>query len=155
MAGKKKNVKSRNVRVKAEAGSRIKLPTEEAPWEEREPTRTISAKPQPDRRPARKQLIVSRKKVDKFNTICDRIEFTPAVCEICGFDVCGANDLGDYWDMSVERQAKVKEAVVVHKKRAHSQASQNLLYEDDLPEQWLGKNREDKEREAKEKFGEG
>jgi len=148
MAAKKKNMKSRNVRMTASPGPHI---------EELKPelAQTISGQPVAEKRPDRKQMIVSRKKVDKFNTICTRIEFTPAVCEICGFDVCAVNNLGSYWDMTAERQMKAKDAIVAHKKRAHSQASQNLLYEDDLPEQWLGKTREDKERETREKFGEG
>lgn len=106
-----------------------------------------------DVKPERTQLIIQEKKVDKFNKICKRIEFTPAVCEICGFDVCEANDLGDYWEMDKERQLKVKDAVQAHHREAHSQASRTLVYADELPTKWLGKAREDKERATKEKFG--
>lgn len=146
MAGRKLKPRNKNVRIKAEPELHVPEP---------EMAKTISGQPEPEKRPERMQLIVQRTKVDKFNTICNRIEFTPGVCDICGFDVCGANDLGDYWGMSYEKQMKVKDAVAAHKKRAHSQASQNLLFEDELPEQWLGKAREDAELKKREKFGEG
>jgi hypothetical protein len=112
-----------------------------------------TAKAKKDERPERKQLIINQKKVDKFNIVCKRIEFTPGVCDICGFDVCDVNDLGDYWEMDTEMQAKVKEAVVRHKEEAHSQASQNIVYEDEQPEKWLGKSREEKARKRAEQFG--
>ena len=111
------------------------------------------AKATPEEAPERTQLIISQKKVDKFNTICSRIEFTPAVCDICGFDVCGANDLGSFWDMDVDMQAKVKEALKQHVKEAHSQSSQNIIYADEAPTKWLGKAREAKSAEKKAKFG--
>jgi hypothetical protein len=112
-----------------------------------------ATKAKADERPERIQLIINKTKVDKYNVICNRIEFTPACCDICGFDVCAANDLGDYYDMTLEMQLKVKDAVAQHKKEAHSQASQTIVYADEQPEKWLGKAREDKERAARERFG--
>jgi len=115
---------------------------------------TTKAKAEPEEAPERTQLIINQKRVDKFNTICNRIEFTPAVCDICGFDVCGANDLGSYWDMTTEMQDKVKKALEKHVKEAHSQASQNIIYADELPQKWLGKAREDASARKKAEFGE-
>ena len=114
---------------------------------------TTKAKAKPDEKPERMQLIINQKKVDKFNIICSRIEYTPAVCDICGFDVCGANDLGDYWEMDAETQGKVKKALEQHFKEAHSQSSQNIIFADEAPTKWLGKAREDKAAEKKAKFG--
>lgn len=116
---------------------------------------TTKAKAKPDEKPERTQLIINQKKVDKFNKICTRIEYTPAVCDICGFDVCGANDLGDYWDMEVEMQQKVKKALEKHVTEAHSQSSQNIIYADEAPTKWLGKAREDASAKKREQFGEG
>lgn len=111
------------------------------------------AKATPDEKPERKQLIINQKKVDKFNTICSRIEYTPAVCDICGFDVCERNDLGDYWEMEAEVQDKVKKALAQHIKEAHSQSSQNIIYADEAPTKWLGKAREDASAKKRELFG--
>jgi hypothetical protein len=99
------------------------------------------------------QLIINKKKVDKFNTVCKRIEYTPGVCQICGFDVCDANDLGDYWEMDAEMQAKVKAAVVAHHGEAHALQAQNIVFADEQPDKWLGYAREKKAQAAKEKFG--
>lgn len=103
--------------------------------------------------PERTQLIINQKKVDKYNKICTRIEFTPAVCEICGFDVISTNDLESYWDMEPEMQEKVRDALAKHVEEAHGQSSQHLVYADEMPEAWLGKAREDKKREQEAKFG--
>jgi hypothetical protein len=114
---------------------------------------TKTKAPVKEEAPERTQLIINQKKVDKYNTICTRIEFTPAVCEICGFDVISTNELEPYWDMEAEMQEKVKDALAKHVEEAHGQSSQHLVYADEMPESWLGKAREDKKREKAEKFG--
>jgi hypothetical protein len=116
--------------------------------------KATKARTNKDTPPERKQLIINKRRIDKFNIVCTRIEFTPAVCEVCGFDVCSANDLGDYWEMSAETQSRVKKALEAHVKEAHGHATQNLIYEDELPEKWLGKSREEKARKRDEFLGE-
>jgi len=114
-----------------------------------------SKQAQPEKRPAEIMFITSTKKVDKFNKICTRIELTPAVCEICGFDLCAQNDLPPYYDTEDEKgmdaatQARAREAVQKHKELVHTQASQLLIHADEVPTQWLGDAREKKERAKK------
>ena len=107
--------------------------------------------PKRDVRPAEADImmITASKVVDKFNTVRMRIEFTPAVCKTCGFDVCGRNNLGDYYEMNAETQKRVRDTLQAHKEKAHSQSSQHIIHKSELPTKWLGKSREEKDAAAK------
>lgn len=105
---------------------------------------STKAQPKLDVQPpaAERKYIINSKQVDKHNIVRTRIEFTPAVCEQCGFDVCGVNNLGSYWDLSVEEQERVKEARQKHIERAHGSMNAQILGHNELPGHWLGEKME-------------
>lgn len=110
----------------------------------------------PEKRPEKFKYIITTKTIDSKCNVRKRIPFTPAVCEICGFDVCEANNLPDYYDMNAATQDRVREALKEHKIAAHSQATKKLIDEEELPEGWLGHKREQQrieEEQRKKKFG--
>jgi hypothetical protein len=88
--------------------------------------------------PSKKQFIIRETQVDKFNVIRRRVELTPAVCGVCGFNVAERNNLGEYDKMPETVRAQVVEAIAEHKRLVHSPAEQLIVDEDELPTEWLG-----------------
>jgi hypothetical protein len=68
---------------------------------------------------AEKLYIISKKRVDPYNVVCKRVELTPGVCEICGFDLLAHNGLQAWEDLSAERKTTVREAMAMHKRDMH------------------------------------
>jgi hypothetical protein len=87
---------------------------------------------------SQRQFIVKEFQVDKFNVIRRRVELTPAVCDVCGFDVTERNNLGDYDSMPETVRAQVVEAIAEHKRLVHSPAEKLIINEDEVPTEWLG-----------------
>lgn len=108
-----------------------------------------TAGPKKDFRPEKRRFITAQTVVDKHNIICKRIPFTPAVCEVCGLDLCAKLNLGDYYDLSAETQMKLKEGVRKHIAIVHGSASQKIIDEDQLPGEWLGPAHEKRKAEEK------
>lgn len=89
-----------------------------------------------------KHFIINEKKIDKFNTIRNRIVLTPAVCEICGLDLI--DNIGGevpYNDMTREEKDRVVQAVEKHKELMHTPHSQLIVTEDQIPTSYLGESK--------------
>jgi hypothetical protein len=77
--------------------------------------------------------------IDKFNSKAVRIEVTPSVCRICGFDVAKAKH--ERWGLVPASERKtVIEALAEHKKVVHTLGDLHIIKKSQLPRQWLGSN---------------
>lgn len=97
-----------------------------------EATPVVAPKKKEERR-----FVVQSRVVDKFNIRRVRIEVTPAVCTICGWDAAAAIGI-PYADMQVELQAKCAALVEEHKKKVHDKTEARVLRESELPTEYLG-----------------
>lgn len=86
----------------------------------------------------KRRFITFSKQIDKFNIIRKRVELTPAVCDVCGFDLGHHNNLGPFSEMDQQTQAAVKKAIQKHKDEFHNKADALIVNEDELPTQYLG-----------------
>jgi hypothetical protein len=84
-----------------------------------------------------KRFITYQKQIDRFNIKRSRVELTPAVCEVCGFDIGAHNGLGPYAEMEADTKSAVRSAVEKHKKEFHNKADNLIVEEDQLPKQFL------------------
>lgn len=84
------------------------------------------------------KYIINSKQIDKVTVLRKRVLLTPAVCDICGFDLCEANKLKPYAEMSPAEQKAAREAIDEHKSRFHAPATAQIVEEDQLPKAWLG-----------------
>lgn len=110
----------------------------EAPALQPEPASAPKGEPEV-RGSGAKRYIIKSHKVDKFNTVRRRVELTPAICDMCGFDIAETNNLGDYYSMSETMQEQVKRGIEEHKKAYHSAHQKLIVDEDEKPTEWLGK----------------
>ena len=101
------------------------------------PTETIVEAPRRVEVP-KKRFIVNTKQIDKFNIRRTRVELTPAVCDVCGFDIGNHNKLGNWNEMEPATQEAVKRAVKKHQEEFHSKADALIVEEDQLPKTFLG-----------------
>lgn len=83
------------------------------------------------------QTIIRKITIDKFNAKCIRIEITPSVCTICGFDVA-AKRHGRWGLVPVSERKTVVEALAEHKKVAHTLGDLLIIKKSQVPRQWLG-----------------
>lgn len=77
--------------------------------------------------------------IDKFNTKCIRIEVTPSVCRICGFDVAAARH-GRWGLVPASERKTVVEALDQHKRVVHTLGDLHIVKKSQLPKQWFGSN---------------
>ena len=100
----------------------------------------VIATDQPVPTEERRQFILVIKPVDKFNTIASRELVTPATCLECGFDVIRKNELQAWDELTQDTQTEVLGALQAHKDAMHAGASAQIVYEDEIPTEWLGNN---------------
>ncbi len=79
-----------------------------------------------------RKFVLKEKKIDMFSILRTRVLLTPCVCEMCGFDLCETNGLGEYEELSVEEKARVKQALKKHKE-LHNPSEDRVVAEEDLP----------------------
>lgn len=83
------------------------------------------------------EYIVRKIPIDKFNTKHIRIELTPSVCSICGFDIAEKRH-GRWGLVPVSERKVVIEALAEHKKVVHTLGDLHIVKKSQLPKQWLG-----------------
>jgi len=88
----------------------------------------------------RREFITKEIIIDKFNTKKIQIELTPSVCDICAFDV-SAKYFGTWYQVPQDQRTKIMEAVEKHKQVVHPLNQNKIMYEDQIPTQWLGQGR--------------
>lgn len=91
----------------------------------------------------KKRYIISTTPVDKFTKLRKRILLTPAVCEICGFDLLTRNELPAWDDLTPEEKQYAIKSIEEHKEKYHSTSNAQIVDEDELPEHWLGEKAEE------------
>jgi hypothetical protein len=79
--------------------------------------------------------------IDKYTVKRTRVLLTPAVCDKCGFDVAERNSLGAYEDMTDSMKEQVKAAIKEHKEIVHTIATDLVVSEDEVPQEWLGQHK--------------
>lgn len=89
--------------------------------------------------PDEPEYIVHKQYIDKFNTKCTRIEITPSVCRVCGFDV--AKSRHGRWGLVPATERKtVVEALEMHTRTVHTLGDAHIIKKSQLPKQWFGSN---------------
>lgn len=83
------------------------------------------------------EYIVRKIFIDKFNQKHIRIELTPSVCSVCGFDVAEKRH-GRWGLVPVSERKTVVEALAEHKKVVHTLGDLHIVKKSQLPRQWLG-----------------
>lgn len=87
--------------------------------------------------PSKPRRITRAQIIDKFNTKRTRVKLSPSVCNVCAFDIAAAKH-GD-WDGVPERSKQdVLEALELHKKEFHPVKEDLIIFEDEMPTEWLG-----------------
>lgn len=85
------------------------------------------------------EYINQRIYIDKFNEKVVRVELTPSVCRICGFDVA-AKRHGRWGLVPKEERNIVEQALAAHKREVHTLGDLHIVKKSELPKQWLGSN---------------
>ena len=75
--------------------------------------------------------------IDKFDIKRTRIKLSPSVCDVCAFDIAAAKH-GDWDGVPDRNKPDVLEALALHKKEQHPIKEDLIVYEDELPTEWLG-----------------
>lgn len=89
----------------------------------------------------KKRFITYAKQIDKYNIKRCRVELTPAVCDVCGFDLGSHNNLGSFAEMEPATREAVQKAIKKHKEEFHSRADALIVDEDQMPKSYLGSKR--------------
>lgn len=89
-----------------------------------------------------KQMVITTRRVDKFNTIRKRVELHPAICLECGEDMLQLNNVeGPFEDLPATQQQAMKECLEDHKAKAHTRAAKLVIEEEEIAGAWLGEKR--------------
>ena len=92
---------------------------------------------EPVRPPNTPKVIKKSQIIDKFCIKRTRVKLTPSVCDVCAFDVAAAKH-GDWNGVPDSNKHDVLEALDLHKREVHPIKEDLIVYEDELPTQWLG-----------------
>lgn len=96
---------------------------------------------EPEPKPAKKdepRYVLHQRRVDSFSVKRERHLLTPAVCNHCGFDVCSANNLPPYDELSEPVKLKVAAALQQHKDQLHTRAEAKVVRASELAAHNLG-----------------
>ena len=91
-----------------------------------------------DERPEKLKFIRHETRVDKFNSAVGRVEITPVVCQICGFNAAAANQVEDYYKASSDFRGTLRGVLEQHVNQAHDPSVKLIVEEDEKPTKWLG-----------------
>jgi len=73
------------------------------------------------------QYIVKKTFVDTHTVFRKRVRLTPAVCNMCAFDICEHHNLGIYEDLPPETKLQLKQAIRQHKILYHPTSSNDIV----------------------------
>lgn len=97
--------------------------------------------PEPETAPApEKRYVLKSVPIDKFSVKRIRVELTPSVCDLCGFDVIITNGLPSWDNLNSDQQLRVESAIKEHKQIYHSPAEGLVISESEMPKSWLGQH---------------
>ena len=86
----------------------------------------------------KKRLILHSIRIDMFTVKRSRIVLTPSMCDTPGCNYDSASKFGGYDYAPKSEHSILLEVLAEHKKVAHNKSEEYIIYEDDLPSQWLG-----------------
>lgn len=87
---------------------------------------------------AEKRYVVRRRQIDLYNNHNELIEVTPAVCDVCGYDVVVSNPrLPQYSDASDSEKRLIEALVGEHKEKVHTGDRSRAVTESEVSPRWL------------------
>lgn len=110
--------------------------------------------PRPKNLPLLKQgrpMIIRATKVDSLTTIRRRVPLTKSMCRRQGCKYDAAKEMGfdSYSRVPPEFRDSAKEKLAAHVDRNHNRSEDHIVYESDLPTDWMGLDVNDKQRRFK------
>jgi hypothetical protein len=90
----------------------------------------------------RKKMLLRSIYVDSKNTRRTRVEFKPSMCTRpnCGYDAATANKYKSWDHVPPPIRPALLDALKNHIEKIHSIAEETIVYEDELPGEWLGRD---------------
>lgn len=98
----------------------------------------ITEEPLEYQKPVEKEFILRKTIIDKFTTICDRVELTPSMCRVCALDIAQFNGLGNWYKVPEDRKSSILAALGEHMKLVHPVREDLIVTQSQLRGEWLG-----------------